>query len=157
MSIEIERKFLTKPNTPWQDLAEGVIYKQGYLSREHGSTVRVRIAGDSAFLTIKGQTQGISRREFEYSIPIADAQIMLDEQCQKPLIEKTRYKIPVEGHVWEVDVFAGDNDGLVVAEIELNSEDETFTKPDWLGAEVSGDPRYYNSNLIDQPFSHWAK
>lgn len=159
MPVEIERKFLTHSTTPWSDLAKGIVYKQGYLSSGGASqaTVRVRIAGDVAFLTIKGQTQGISRREFEYEIPVCDAEIMLNEQCQKPLIEKTRYKIPLEGHVWEVDVFAGDNKGLVVAEIELSAEDEAFARPDWLGEEVSGDPRYYNSNLISLPFSQWAK
>lgn len=158
MPIEIERKFLTQPNINWGDLAEGVVYKQGYLSTggDDQATVRVRIAGDSAFLTIKGQTQGISRREFEYAIPVEDALVMLDEQCQKPLIEKIRYHIPHGDHVWEVDVFSGDNAGLVVAEIELASESEVFAKPDWLREEVSGDPKYYNSSLIKQPFNQWT-
>jgi len=152
MGVEIERKFLVTGEA-WRS-AEAVYYCQGYLSRAKERTVRVRIAGDSAFLTIKGAAQGISRVEFEYSIPIADARQLLT-LCEQPLIEKTRRKIPFAGFVWEVDEFLGDNLGLVVAEIELPREDAEFVRPDWVGEEVTYDPRYFNANLGRHPFSRW--
>lgn len=152
MAIEIERKFLVTDGA-WQQ-APGVLYRQGYLNRDKARTVRVRVAGDAAFLTIKGSSVGATRAEFEYPIPLADAQALL-ALCDGPLVEKTRHVLAHEGTVWEVDVFAGDNAGLVVAEVELGSEDQTFVRPDWLGEEVTQDPRYFNSNLAGHPFTKW--
>jgi CYTH domain-containing protein len=117
--------------------------------------VRVRAAGDEGTLTIKGITVGASRTEFEYPIPVDDANAMLDELCEQPIIEKTRHLVDVDGTTWEIDEFAGVNDGLIVAEVELGSPDEEFTPPDWLGDEVSDDPRYFNANLIAHPYSEW--
>ncbi len=154
MAVEIERKFLVKGDA-WRN-DSGVLYRQGYLNRDKLRTVRVRIAGEAAFLTIKGKSTGATRAEFEYSIPIEDAQALL-ALCDGPLIEKTRYLVLHAGHRWEVDEFAGDNAGLVVAELELTSEDETFESPSWLGAEVTHDARYFNSNLATQPFCAWSK
>lgn len=152
MAIEIERKFLVN-GTAWQQ-APGVLYRQGYLNRDKTRTVRVRVAGDAAFLTIKGVSVGATRAEFEYPIPVADAQALL-ALCDGPLVEKTRHVLNHEGTAWEVDVFAGDNAGLVVAEVELASEDQPFARPDWLGAEVTHDARYFNSNLASHPFTKW--
>lgn len=154
MAVEIERKFLVTGDG-WRN-GSGVLYRQGYLNRDKSRTVRVRIAGDAAFLTIKGRSVGATRAEFEYPIPVADAQALL-ALCDGPLIEKTRYRVPHAGHEWEVDVFAGDNAGLVVAELELQSESEAFAAPAWLGEEVSHDARYFNSNLATQPFCTWAR
>jgi adenylate cyclase len=154
MGIEIERKFLVNGEA-WKDLATGTTYRQGYLSTEKERTVRVRTINDKGFLTIKGLTRGASRAEFEYDIPADDANQLLDELCLKPLIEKKRYKIQHDGLIWEVDAFFGENDGLIVAEVELESEDQVFTKPEWVGAEVTGDPRYYNANLIANPYKNW--
>ena len=152
MAIEIERKFLVTGDA-WRSV-EPVYYCQGYLNRDKARTVRVRIAGEQAFLTIKGTTQGASRSEFEYPIPIADARQLL-ALCAQPLIEKYRRNISFGGHVWEVDEFLGDNLGLVVAEIELPSETAEFGKPDWVGQEVTEDARYFNSNLSQLPFNRW--
>ena len=152
MGIEIERKFLAVGDA-WR-AALAVYFSQGYLSRNKARTVRIRVADEHAYLTIKGATTGASRAEFEYDIPLADARELL-ALCDGPLIEKYRRKITHEGMVWEVDEFLGENQGLVVAEIELESESQTFTKPDWLGAEVTHDQRYYNSNLSAHPFSQW--
>jgi CYTH domain-containing protein len=116
----------------------------------------VRIAGRHAFITIKGETRGVERLEFEYEIPVADATVMLDQLCLRPLIEKTRFKVDVGGHVWEVDEFHGDNEGLLLAEIELAASDQKFEMPPWAGTEVSGDPRYFNSNLILEPYTRWG-
>ena len=154
MGKEIERKFLTKSEA-WKELAEGIVYRQGYLSTVKERTVRVRTIGNSGFLTIKGITVGATRREYEYEISTSDADEMLDELCEKPLIEKKRYKIELFGLIWEVDEFFGDNEGLVVAEVELSKEDQVIRKPDWIGEEVTGDPRYFNSNLTKRPFSKW--
>jgi adenylate cyclase len=154
MGIEIERKFLVNGEA-WKDLSTGTTFRQGYLSTEKERTVRVRTINDKGFLTIKGLTRGASRAEFEYDIPADDANQLLDELCLKPLIEKKRYKIQHDGLIWEVDAFFGENDGLIVAEIELESEDQMFTKPEWVGAEVTGDPRYYNANLIANPYKNW--
>lgn len=152
MGIEIERKFLVVGHA-WRN-ASGVLYRQGYLNRDKARTVRIRIAGESAFLTIKGQSTGATRAEFEYPVPLSDAQALL-ALCDGPLIEKTRYLVQHGGHCWEVDEFAGDNAGLAVAELELVSEDEAFTKPDWLGEEVTHDARYFNSNLATFPYKVW--
>ncbi len=154
MAREIERKFLVIGDD-WRGLAPGKDYRQGYLSTVAERTVRVRVAGERAFLTVKGISVGASRAEFEYGIPVADADEMLDGLCERPIIEKTRYRIPHEGFVWEVDEFAGANAGLIVAEIELASEDQQFPHPSWIGEEVTGDPRYFNANLIAHPFSAW--
>ncbi|WP_448602375.1 CYTH domain-containing protein [Thermoleptolyngbya sp.] len=154
MAQEIERKFLVVGDR-WRGLAEGVTYRQGYLLSGVGRTVRVRIAGTQGFLTIKGATEGLSRREFEYEIPLADAEELLDTLCDRPLIEKTRYTIPYAGLLWEVDEFWGDNDGLIVAEVELSSPDQTVQLPDWIGEEVSHDPRYFNAALVQHPYRQW--
>ena len=156
MGTEIERKFLLTGDE-WRSLAKGTAYRQGYLNSQKERTVRVRTIDDKGFLTIKGISVGATRMEFEYEIPVEDARVLLDELCEKPLIEKNRYKIDYAGFTWEVDEFFGENQGLVVAEIELASEDQQFEKPDWVGEEVSGDPRYFNSNLIKEPYSRWAK
>lgn len=155
MGIEIERKFLVK-NTGWQDESDaGQELVQGYMVGGVKSSVRVRIEGDRAFLNIKSATLGVTRMEYEYPIPVSDAREMLVNLCDKPLIEKNRYLIHKNGLVWEIDVFKGDNAGLVVAEVELQSQDQTFEKPEWLGEEVSHDPRYYNVNLTKHPFKDW--
>jgi CYTH domain-containing protein len=154
MANEIEHKYLVKPGL-WKPADAGVAYRQGYLSSVKERVVRVRIAGDQAFLTIKGVTRGLTRREFEYPIPVADADALLTEICEKPLVEKTRYREKVGHHVWEIDVFHGDNDGLVLAEIEVASEAESFELPAWAGAEVSADARYFNSNLGVNPYRNW--
>jgi len=154
MGREIERKFLVKSDA-WKAGAKGAVYRQGYLSSIKERVVRVRTIEDKGFLTIKGITQGVSRSEFEYEISVEDANVMLDNICEKPLIEKKRYKIPVDGLVFEVDEFFGENAGLVVAEVELEDEKQKVDLPDWIGAEVSGDPRYFNSNLIRHPYTKW--
>ena len=154
MGIEIERKFLLAGDA-WRGLGQPVLLRQGYLSSARERVVRVRIEGDQAMLTIKGANVGATRGEWEYPIPLADAAELLDALCEQPLIEKYRHRIEHAGMVWEVDEFLGANAGLVVAEIELASEDQPFDKPDWIGAEVSGDARYYNANLIHHPFSQW--
>lgn len=154
MSVEIERKFLVRSDA-WKSLAQGVAMRQGYLSTHPDRTVRVRIEGETATLTIKGRTQGFSRGEWEYDIPLTDAEALLNDVCERPLIEKTRTRIMHAGMVWEVDEFFGDNLGLVVAEIELESETQAFSRPDWLGEEVTGDARYFNSSLLKRPYSSW--
>ena len=154
MAVEIERKFLVVGEV-WRT-APAVFYSQGYLNRDKARTVRVRIAGEQAFLTIKGISEGARRAEFEYPIPLWDARELL-AMCEQPLIEKHRRKILHDGFVWEVDEFLGDNIGLVVAEIELPAEDTRFTLPDWVGEEVTADARYFNSNLSKNPFSTWKQ
>ncbi len=154
MGKEIERKFLVK-GEDWKKGSRGTVYRQGYLSSAKERVVRVRTIEDKGFLTIKGITKGVSRSEFEYEISAEDAGIMLDGICEKPLIEKKRYKVPVGGLVFEVDEFFGENAGLVVAEVELQDENQKIDLPAWVGDEVSGDPRYFNSNLIKHPFSKW--
>ena len=153
MTQEIERKFLVKGDS-WRT-AVGTLIRQGYIHNEIDATVRVRTKGERAYLTIKGGTTGITRLEFEYEIPLEEANEILNELCQKPLIEKTRYEVDVSGSKWEIDEFRGENAGLVVAEIELEDEGQEFTKPDWLGKEVSGDFRYQNANLVKHPYSQW--
>ena len=156
MGKEIERKFLVKGDA-WRNSSQGVLYRQGYLNSAKERTVRVRLAGDKGFLTIKGLTVGAARAEYEYEIPAADAQAMLDDLAEKPLIEKIRYKIPYGGLIWEIDEFLGENAGLIVAEVELGSETQTISKPDWAGDEVTDDARYFNSNLCRQPFKQWRE
>jgi CYTH domain-containing protein len=152
MATEIERKFLVKEGI-WRN-KENTKYRQGYLNSAKERIVRVRTIDDKGYLTIKGLTVGATRMEFEYEIPRRDADAMLDI-CEKPLIEKTRYKAEAGGFVWEIDEFFGENQGLIVAEVELESEDQAFPKPDWVGEEVTGDPRYFNSNLIKNPYAKW--
>lgn len=154
MAVEIERKFLLK-NDSWRDsVIRSHVLKQGYLASSPLPTVRVRTSDDKAFLTIKGRTEGISRVEFEYEIPSDEAIEMLKLSAQAP-IEKTRYIVQANGHTWEIDVFEGSNAGLVLAEVELDSEDEKIELPDWIDIEVTSDPRYYNSALSKAPFSTW--
>ncbi len=154
MGIEIERKFLIDTNklTPLQN---GYTIKQGYIQTADHTTVRIRIRDKEAFLTIKGKSIGASRLEFEYPIPLQDANDILDKLCQISVIDKTRYLVEYEEHVWEVDIFEGVNKGLVVAEVELSSEEEALTLPSWITKEVTDDIRYFNSNLIKNPYSKW--
>lgn len=154
MQKEIERKFLVVGDA-WRSLAEGVMIRQGYLNSDKLRTVRIRTVGDVAFMTVKGPTVGITRLEFEYPIPYDDCLAMLEHLAEVPVIEKKRYKIPMGNFIWEVDEFFGVNAGLIVAEIELPSEDTPFEKPDWIGEEVSGDPRYFNSSLVSHPYTTW--
>lgn len=153
MPTEIERKFLVRDDS-WRAGATGVRIAQGYLSRDADRTVRVRIAGDRAWMTVKGRSHGISRLEFEYEIPLCDARELL-EICLPSVIDKTRYKIAQTGHVWEVDVFHGDNEGLIVAEVELADDSILPDLPCWIGEEVSSDGRYFNSNLAVLPYVNW--
>lgn len=154
MGIEIERKFLLSSDA-WRAGAKGTMYRQGYLNSAKERTVRIRTVGDKAFLTIKGVTVGATRAEYEYPIPFDECNAMLDTLAEKPLIEKKRYRISHGGLTWEIDEFFGDNRGLVVAEVELRSEGQAFDRPDWVGEEVTRDPRYFNSNLIKHPYTRW--
>ena len=156
MGKEIERKFLVKSDD-WKKMATPTFYRQGYLSSVKERTVRVRTVADKGFLTIKGVTVGISRSEYEYSIPVDEANAMLDNLCERPLIEKNRAVIEYAGLKWELDEFFGDNEGLVIAEVELKEENQKVEIPEWIGNEVSGDPRYFNSNLAKNPFKKWNK
>lgn len=154
MGIEIERKFLVVSNE-WKRLAEPVFMRQGYICSLPGRVVRVRIEADSAMLTMKGKSSGISRGEWEYAIPLMDAEELLRDLCEQPLIEKKRYRIAINGLVWEVDEFLGDNAGLIVAEVELLSEEQNVILPNWVGEEVSHDHRYANANLFKHPYTRW--
>jgi CYTH domain-containing protein len=154
MAKEIERKFLVKSKV-YRSLAEPITFVQGYISRVPGKIVRIRLAGEKGYVTIKGISAGYERDEFEYEIPAADARQILDKLCEKPLIEKSRRTIIYNDKIWIVDEFEGENEGLVVAEIELNSSDEPFDKPPWLGCEVTSNPHYYNSHLVVHPFKDW--
>lgn len=157
MATEIERKFLLRDDTWRREVVRYEIMRQGYLAADPRCSVRVRIAGDEATLNIKSATLGVARSEFEYPLPLAEARELLTLFCGGRSVDKVRYYVPRGRHVWEIDVFEGRNRGLVVAEIELASEDEAFESPDWLGAEVSSDPRYYNSCLVDRPFDTWPE
>ncbi|MDZ8028352.1 MAG: CYTH domain-containing protein [Nostoc sp. SerVER01] len=154
MAKEIERKYLTIGDS-WRGLGQGSVYRQGYIPTQDKATVRVRIVGEKAYLTIKGPTVQYSRLEFEYPIPVQDAQEMLETLCQRPFIEKIRYKIESGGLIWEIDEFDGVNKGLILAEVELSDENQQLELPDWIGEEVSHDSRYFNSNLVKHPFSQW--
>ena len=155
MGKEIERKFLVTGEA-WRK-GEVSDYRQGYLSIDKQRTVRVRVAGDVARLTVKGITEGATRAEYEYPIPVADAKSMLETLCLRPLIEKRRYRIRHGGMTWEIDEFFGDNAGLIVAEIELEDEQRPLDKPAWVGEEVTSDPRFYNANLVTSPYTAWKK
>ena len=158
MGTETERRFLVGSNE-WRALATGVPYEQAYMRRDKGRTVRVRIAGDEAFLTIKGATaaDGISHPEYEYKIPKSDAREMLDTLCLPGNIEKTRSRVPFGGMVWEVDEFKGANAGLLIAEVEMPSADYALKLPAWVGAEITGDGRYSNAELSKTPYSQWKQ
>ena len=155
MGKEIERKYLVAETAFLSEL-DGIAFKQGYIStREGGPAVRIRVEGERAVITLKGLTKGITRSEYEYEIPVADAEDMLEELCERPFIKKVRYRVFWREKLWEIDVFDGDNEGLIVAEIELDSEDDVVEKPPWLGEEVSGESRYYNANLVHHPYKNW--
>lgn len=154
MGIEIERKFLVKDDA-YRKISKPTLYRQGYMCKDPKSVVRVRVYENKGFITIKSHKIGFTRSEFEYDIPYEDALFMLDNLCYKPIIEKYRYKIKVDDVVWEVDEFVGVNEGLVIAEIELSNENQSFSLPVWIDKEVTGDPRYHNSNLVINPFSLW--
>ena len=156
MPIEIERKFLLR-NDSWKKSADdGLDIRQGYLAGSDKSSIRVRISGKAANLNIKSATLGITRQEYEYPIPVVEANEMLDKLCEGPLIEKTRYLVHHDKHCWEIDVFSGDNQGMVVAEVELEHINEHFERPEWLGEEVSSDSRYYNVCLVSHPYKDWT-
>jgi adenylate cyclase len=155
MGDEIERKFLVRGDAWRAGAGEGTRYEQGYLSTDPDRSVRVRLAGERAHLTIKSAPVGATRKELEYEIPAADARYLLDHLAGHK-IEKTRYRIGHQGHTWEVDVFEGANAGLVIAEIELGSEGEAFARPSWVSEEVTGDPRYFNVSLAVSPFTSWS-
>lgn len=155
MRTEIERKYLVTGDH-WRDSAEAKPIRQGYLCSSKDRSVRVRITGDRAYLTVKGSQVGATRAEYEYEVPVTEASEMLDRLCQRPLIEKTRYTLLHGGLEWEVDVFEGENAGLVVAEVELESESQAIDLPDWVGPEVTQDPRYLNANLSKAPFTRWS-
>ena len=154
MGKEIERKYLVDLKA-WTPRDAGTHFKQGYLNSDKERVVRVRIEGTRAKLTVKGPSRGVTRSEFEYPIPVEDAAILLDTLCEQPLIDKHRHAEVHGGETWEIDVFHGPNEGLVVAEIELAAEDEAFALPAWAVKEVSSDPRYFNSNLLKHPYSEW--
>jgi adenylate cyclase len=155
MAIEIERKFLVR-NGSWRARADaGTRFRQGYFTTPRRASIRVRIEGEHANINIKSAELGVRRLEFEYPVPLEEAEQMLEQLCEQPQVEKTRYHVQHAGQTWEIDVFEGDNTGLVVAEIELESEDAEFARPDWLGEEVSDDPRYYNVSLVTHPYKDW--
>lgn len=156
MGKEIERKFLVDVDEAWQNVS-GTVYRQGYLSTVKERTVRVRTIGDEGYLTIKGITVGATRLEYEYEIPADDANELLDELCERPIIEKKRRVIEFDGLKWEVDEFYGENTGLILAEVELDDEAQQVEKPPWIAAEVTDDPRYFNANLVDHPYSEWEE
>lgn len=157
MPAEIERKFLVNNENWRKKVCRQKKIVQGYLANTERGSIRVRVSGENAYLNIKSMTLGIQRTEFEYPIPLDDAYYMLENLCQQPVIEKTRYIVEQDQHLWEIDVFDGENSGLIVAEIELSSTEEDFHKPDWVGTEVSHDPRYYNVRLVYEPFSQWQE
>jgi adenylate cyclase len=156
VGLEIERKFLVVKDSWKPNVVSATRIVQGYLAHTDTTTVRVRVKGERAFLTIKGTSTGISRTEYEYEIPVPDAEAMLSEMAQGPVVDKVRHLIEVDGHTWELDVFAGDNAGLVMAEVELSADTEDFTVPEWAGLDVSDDPRYYNVHLASNPFRNWG-
>ena len=157
MAKEIERKFLVKEElwTAEKGSLYGTLYLQAYLCRKKKSTVRVRVVSDKAYLTLKGESKGATRQEFEYEIPLEDGRAILSNLVEGRIIEKTRYRHDFDGLTWEVDQFYGDNEGLLLAEVELNSEDQRIGFPPWVGEEVTGDERYYNANLISNPYKNW--
>jgi adenylate cyclase len=157
VAIEVERKFLLLNHSWRRSVYRSIPMRQGYLVSDESRSVRVRISGDAAQLNIKSGTLGVSRSEYEYPIPLKDAQEILDTLCRRPLVEKVRHLVRWDGHVWEIDEFAGDNAGLVVAEVELACPDEEFARPPWLGQDVSHERRYYNSCLAEHPYRDWGR
>ena len=155
MATEIELKFLVRDDSWRGQVREQFSIRQGYLANTERGSIRVRISGNTATLNIKSMTIGATRTEFEYTVPVVDAVYILENLCLQPVIDKTRYLVSLDGHTWEVDEFAGQNAGLIVAEIELDSPDARYTRPDWLGEEVTHDPRYYNVNLLEHPYNEW--
>jgi CYTH domain-containing protein len=154
MAVELEKKFLVL-GRGWEEAGAGLLYRQGYFRRDASCVVRVRLAGERGFLAVKGSADGIARLEYEYEIPPQDALTLLFEMADRPLIEKFRYRLAHGDLIWEVDEFLGENLGLVVAEVELEREEQPLAKPSWVGLEVTGLARYYNSSLVDYPFSSW--
>jgi len=155
MPVEIERKFLLA-NDDWrEEVVRSSRIRQGYLGKLDRASVRIRVDGEKANINVKSATLGMRRMEYEYEIPLDEAEEMLDQLCEQPQVDKTRYIVEHGSHVWEIDEFYADNAGLIVAEVELKSETESFEKPSWLGEEVTEDPRYYNVNLIKHPFKNW--
>jgi adenylate cyclase len=155
MALEIERKYLVI-NDKWRDnIIKKSLMKQGYLANDPNASVRVRVSGSEARLTIKGRSEGISRSEYEYPMPLQDAEEILRNHISGAVIEKVRYKVKCGDHVWDLDVFAGANHGLIMAEVELRSEEEAFQMPEWAGEEVSSDSRYYNASLASHPYRDW--
>ena len=156
MPQEIERKLLVKDDS-WREPGSGTLYRQGYLSTVPERSVRVRLIRDRGYLTVKGASSGAARAEYEYEIPGEEAREMLDNLCERPLIEKTRYRVEYQGLTWEIDEFQGSNAGLVIAEVELEEADQAVSLPDWVDKEVTGDRRYYNASLIAEPYSVWSQ
>ncbi|HLU61901.1 MAG TPA: CYTH domain-containing protein [Gammaproteobacteria bacterium] len=156
MAVEIERKFLVVGDEWRREVVRQQSMRQGYLNRPGSCSVRLRIQGDEAFLNIKQAVTGRERLEFDYSVPLQDAMEMLDALADGPLIEKTRYWVECAGVTWEIDVFHGENAGLVVAEVELDEVDANFVRPSWLGREVTDEERYYNVALSRRPYSQWT-
>ncbi len=156
MAIEIEHKFLIVSDDWREQVIRSVEYRQGYLSNNKSASVRIRTEGDTASISIKGMTIGVQRPEYEYTIPLVDADEMLDQLCIRPMIEKTRHFVEYGGKIWEIDEFSGDNAGLIVAEVELDAVGEAFDIPDWAGDDVSGIERYYNVALVQYPYKKWT-
>lgn len=155
MALEIERKFLVRDDRWRAATVSRTLLRQGYLANTTRASIRVRLADDQGWLSVKSMTRGLARAEYEVPVPVADAREMLEHLCEGPLIEKWRYLVEHAGHRWEIDEFLGDNAGLVVAELELDSEAEQFVRPEWLGTEVTHEERYYNFRLAQQPYAHW--
>jgi adenylate cyclase len=155
MPVEVERKFLVRNDSWKRPSLSGTPFRQGYPFAEKHRSVRIRIEGNAAFLTLKSPLSGISRREYQYEVPLKDAEEILEAFCDLPAVEKIRYRIEHGGHSWEIDEFQGDNEGLVIAEVNLQSEDEPFDLPGWAGTEVTKDEKYLNASLYLKPFRTW--
>ena len=157
MGREVERKYLVK-NALWRREADrGIEYRQGYLCLDPRRGVRVRLGGEKAILTVKGQSEGSARDEFEFPIPAADAEELLERICIQPIIEKTRYQVHRGDLTWEIDEFAGENRGLLIAEVETDKPPQQIPIPEWAGEDVTDDPRYFNTHLVKQPYSQWKQ
>lgn len=156
MALEIEHKFLLNNHNWRNEYYQSIAYKQGYLFSDKTRSIRIRTSNDTAWLNIKSATIGSSRQEYEYEIPLAEGLEILNNLCHKPFIEKIRYLVKHQQHIWEIDVFSGDNEGLIVAEIELSEIGESFAKPEWIGKEVTDELRYYNNCLVNNPYKNWT-
>ena len=157
MGIEIERKFLVDPKGAWRQSGKSLVCQQGYISTQSACSVRVRLMGEKGFLTMKTKREGIQRDEFEYEIPLADAHHMLSHYCDSSIVKKIRHYVRYQGMLWEIDAFEGDNKGLILAEVELETVDQQISLPEWVTKEVSGDPRYFNAMLAKYPFQEWTR